>query len=203
MGDHFFFNGWEPLLRTAVVGFLAYAALIVMLRISGKRTLSRLNAFDLVVTVALGSTLATILLSSDVALAQGTLAFGLLIGLQYLLAHLASRPGRVGHRVEGLVKSEPTLLLFRGEILDEAMRRERLTESEILAALRSGGYSGINGVEAVVLETDGSISVVPSPTGDTPEALQHFARYQPRTKATTASRATETSPAPRTSRPAP
>ena len=63
------FAGWEPVLRTVVVGFASYAALIVVIRISGKRTLSKLNAFDLVVTVALGSTVATILLSKDVALA--------------------------------------------------------------------------------------------------------------------------------------
>lgn len=62
-----FFNGWFALVRTAVVGVLAYVALIVFLRLSGKRTLSKMNAFDLIVTVSLGSTLATIALSADVA----------------------------------------------------------------------------------------------------------------------------------------
>ncbi|WP_231362619.1 hypothetical protein [Thioalkalivibrio sp. ALMg9] len=66
-----FFGGWDGLLRTLVVGVLAYVALIVFLRLSGKRTLSKMNAFDLVVTVALGSTLATVLLAKDVALAEG------------------------------------------------------------------------------------------------------------------------------------
>ena len=73
-----YFNGWESLLRTLVVGVLAYVSLVVFLRISGKRTLSKMNAFDLIVTVALGSTLATVLLSKDVALAEGALAFALL-----------------------------------------------------------------------------------------------------------------------------
>lgn len=67
------FSGWENLLRTLVVGVLAYVSLVVFLRISGKRTLSKMNAFDLIVTVALGSTLATVLLSKDVALAEGAL----------------------------------------------------------------------------------------------------------------------------------
>lgn len=66
-----FFDGWTGLLRVLVVGTLAYAALVLLLRVSGKRTLSKMNAFDLVVTVALGSTLATVLLSRDVALAEG------------------------------------------------------------------------------------------------------------------------------------
>lgn len=76
------FGGWEGLVRTAVVGVCAYVALIVLLRASGKRTLSKMNAFDLIVTVALGSVMATVLLSKDTALAQGILAFALLISLQ-------------------------------------------------------------------------------------------------------------------------
>lgn len=68
------FDGWIPILRTLVAGLSAYIALIVILRISGKRTLSKWNAFDYVVTIALGSTLATILLSKDTSLAQGVAA---------------------------------------------------------------------------------------------------------------------------------
>ena len=64
------FDSWAGVGRTIVVGILAYIALVSLLRVSGKRTLSKMNAFDLVVTVALGSTLATILLSKDVALAE-------------------------------------------------------------------------------------------------------------------------------------
>jgi len=64
------FNGWESWGRMLVVGALAYAGLIVLLRLSGKRTLAKMNAFDLVVTVALGSTLATVMTSKDVALAE-------------------------------------------------------------------------------------------------------------------------------------
>lgn len=77
-----FFDTWQGLGRIVVVGVLAYAALVIFLRFSGKRTLSKMNAFDLIVTVALGSTLATILLSKDVALAEGLLALLLLIALQ-------------------------------------------------------------------------------------------------------------------------
>ncbi|RZJ88157.1 MAG: DUF421 domain-containing protein, partial [Hymenobacter sp.] len=81
--EKIFFTSWESLVRTLVISLLAYVGLIVMLRISGKRTLSKMNAFDLIVTVALGSTLATVLLSKSVALADGLLAFALLIGLQF------------------------------------------------------------------------------------------------------------------------
>ncbi|HSN71432.1 MAG TPA: hypothetical protein VLT59_07975, partial [Steroidobacteraceae bacterium] len=73
----------STLLRTLTVGVLAYVALLFFLRATGKRTLSKLNALDLVVTVALGSTLATLLLSQSVTLAQGELALALLVGLQF------------------------------------------------------------------------------------------------------------------------
>lgn len=84
--DPVFFDDFDDMLRVLVVGTLAYIVLLVSLRISGKRALSQMNAFDLVVTVALGSTLATVLLSSDVSLAEGILALSLLIGLQYAIA---------------------------------------------------------------------------------------------------------------------
>jgi uncharacterized membrane protein YcaP (DUF421 family) len=152
-----FFQSWAGLGRTLVVGALAYAALVLLLRISGKRTLTKLNAFDLVVTVALGSTLATILLSKSVALAEGVLALALLISLQYSITWLSVRSARF----QTLIKAEPTLLLHRGRFLDDAMRTQRVTREEILAALRASSAANAGDVAAVVLETDGSISVIP------------------------------------------
>jgi uncharacterized membrane protein YcaP (DUF421 family) len=91
-----FYQDWSGIVRTLIVGTLAYGALIVSLRISGKRTLAKLNAFDLIVTVALGSTLATIVLSEDVALAEGVAALLLLIALQYVVAFTSVRSARFG-----------------------------------------------------------------------------------------------------------
>jgi uncharacterized membrane protein YcaP (DUF421 family) len=84
-----FFNDAFNLLRVVIVGTLAYLSLV--LSVSGKRTLSKMNAFDLVVTVAIGSTLAMVLLSKDVTLADGVVAFTLLIGLQYVITWLSVR----------------------------------------------------------------------------------------------------------------
>jgi len=150
------FNNFSSLVHTIIVGSLAYVAVIVLLRVSGKRTLSKWNAFDFVVTVAFGSTLATVLLSKDTSLLQGVLGFGLLIFLQLSLTWLAVR----SPLIQQLIKSQPTLLLFKGEFQTIALRKERVTESEIYAAIRSKGVSSINEVEAVILETDGSFSVI-------------------------------------------
>jgi uncharacterized membrane protein YcaP (DUF421 family) len=157
-----FFESWFGLIRILIVGVVAYAALIVLIRLFGKRTLSKMNAFDLVVTVALGSTLATVLLSKDVVLAEGLLALTLLCGLQFAVAFLSVR----SERIEAMVKSEPSLLLFKGEFLEATMRRERLTKGEVLAALRSQGVGDVSLAEAAVLETDGSVSVVTSPAAE-------------------------------------
>ena len=151
-----FFNGWFGLLRVVVVGTLAYGILIGMLRLSGKRTLAKMNAFDLVVTVSLGSTLATTLLSKDVALAEGATSFGLLILLQFMVAYFSVR----SERFQNWVSSEPTLLVRRGRYLREAMRRERVTEEDVLAALRAEGKSSLAQAEAVVLESDGSFTMI-------------------------------------------
>jgi len=154
--EQILFSGWESLLRTLVVGVLAYFVLVVFLRISGKRTLTKLNAFDLVVTVALGSTLATVLLTKDVSLADGALAFALLIGLQFVVTWSSVR----ARWVRQVVTGEPLMLLYRDEFLPAALRRARVTEDEVRAAVRSAGLAFMDEAEAVVLETDGSLSVL-------------------------------------------
>lgn len=149
-----FFNSWEGIGRTIVVGVLAYLGLILILRISGKRTLSKMNAFDLVVTVALGSTLATILLSKKVALAEGLTAFFVLIGMQFVIAWLSVR----SNFVSGLIKSNPELLFYNGHFYKKVMKQNRILEVEILQAARSNSIGSMDSVKAVVLETDGSLS---------------------------------------------
>jgi len=150
-----FYDDWQGLARVLIVGTSAYAALIFLLRVSGKRTLAKLNAFDFVVTVALGSTLATVLLSAEVALAEGVTALALLVALQYAVAWASIR----SRRLTSLVKSEPTLV-YRGGFLPAAMRRERLVEEELAQAARGQGYADLSEVAAIVVETDGSLSIL-------------------------------------------
>lgn len=171
-----FFDGWSAVARTLIIGVLAYINLIVLLRISGRRTLSKMNAFDLVITVALGSTFATILLSRNVSLVQGTLALALLIGLQYLVTWSSVRAGWV----RKLVTGEPALLLYQGKLLGGAMRAARVTEDEVRSAIRSSGFAAMDDVEAVVLETDGSFSVVSAGSGGSRSSLSGVMTPGPR-----------------------
>jgi len=150
-----FFQDWEGIVRTVLVGIFAYAALVLFLRISGKRTLAKLNAFDLVVTVALGSTLSAIVLQESVALAEGAVALALLISAQYLVTFFSVR----SKMFAAAVRSEPTLLVRNGELCQKAMKRERVTADEALSAIRSQGGRSISEVESLILESDGTMSV--------------------------------------------
>lgn len=149
-----FFSSWDSILRIFVVGLLAYVGLILLLRISGNRTLSKMNSFDLVVTVALGSTLASGLLQKSVPLSDTLFAFAVLIGSQYMVTYWSVR----SEKMDSLVKSEPVLLFRNGEYLRSAMKKSRVTEDEIRSAIRLNGFSSEADVQGVILETNGRLS---------------------------------------------
>lgn len=151
-----FFQNWSGIVRTVVVGSLAYASLVLFLRISGKRTLAKLNAFDLVVTVALGSTLSAIILQESIALAEGAIALALLILLQFLVTFMSVRSGRFA----SALRSEPALLARDGQFCSSAMKQERVTQDEALSAIRASGGNDMKDVSMLILESDGTISVV-------------------------------------------
>ena len=129
---------------------------MLFLRISGKRTLAKLNAFDLVVTVALGSTLSAVLLQESIAFAEGATALGLLILLQYIVTFASVRSNSMAKAI----RSEPTLLVRNGSFCHDAMMRQRITGDEIISAIRSDGRDSLDQVAAVVLESDGSLSII-------------------------------------------
>jgi uncharacterized membrane protein YcaP (DUF421 family) len=173
-----FFNNWSDVVRVLIIGVLSYIALVVLIRVSGKRTLSKMNAFDLIVTVAIGSALANMLLNRDVAYVEGIAAFAVLVGMQYIIAWLSVR----SQWVTQLVKSEPTLLVYQGRFLRAAMRQERIIEAEIFAALRDQGLADIEQVKAVVLETQGELSVIPQSAEGRESLLEHVSRVSPERK---------------------
>ena len=152
-----FFDDLSGLIRVAVLGITAYVAIVLLLRITGKRTLSKMNAFDFVVTIALGSMLATILLSKDVPLLEGVFALFILMALQNAVTWMSVRSSRF----RSWVKAEPQTLLRDGQFVEDAMRRERVTRDEIMAATRKAGHAEPARMRLITLETDGSISVVP------------------------------------------
>jgi uncharacterized membrane protein YcaP (DUF421 family) len=92
---------------------------------------------------------------------KGLAALALLVGLQYAITWLSVRSDGVKHAV----KNAPRLLFHRGQFIRASMRRERVTEDQVYAAMRSEGILHPGDVEVVVLETDGSMSVIRRPGG--------------------------------------
>ncbi len=152
------FDSWHDILRVVLVGTAAYVTLVAVLRFSGKRTLAKLNAFDFVVTVAFGSTLASVVTSKDVALAEGAAALALLAAAQFVVASVTARISRL----RDVVTARPTRVVADGHIIPEALRQHRLSEAEVRQVVRGAGYGDLSGVGAVVLETDGTLSVIGS-----------------------------------------
>lgn len=150
------FSGWDGILRILLIAPAAYVALVLILRVSGKRTLSKLNAFDFIVTIAIGSTLASIITTQSLALVEGLAALGVLVALQFLVTATSVR----WPWFNAAVKAEPTLVLKDGKALGVAMRRQRITLDELEAAVRQAGGGSLSDARAVFLETDGTLSAV-------------------------------------------
>lgn len=149
------FKDWENLWHVALCAAISYVTLFLFIRISGKRTLSQMNAFDFVLTVSLGSTLSFMILA-QVPIVEGAVALLVIISLQYLLAFSV----RKSRRMEKLINASPTLLFYNGNFLQHAMSKEVITEEEIIAEIRRHRLERIDDVRAVVMELNGEITVV-------------------------------------------
>lgn len=163
----FFYGGIEPLIRIVVIGSLAYFGLLILLRISGKRTLAQLNAFDFVITIAIGSTLGRLITAKGVSLAESVTAFLTLICLQYLVSWLTVRSSAFNN----LVTASPSLLYFRGQFLRKTMQQQRITQAQLLAVVRGNRIGSLEAVEAIVMESAGTIAVIKKETsGETSDS---------------------------------
>ncbi len=155
-GQKLFFNDWEGIWHILVTAVLLYPLLIIMLRISGKRTLSKMNMFDFVITIALGSMVSAIVMDGAIPLVEGLTGLAALIALQFTVTWSSVRFSFVNKSVKG----EPQLLYHDGRFIEKAMKKERIKKDEIMQAVRTTGKSSFASVRAVVLETDGSLSVM-------------------------------------------
>ncbi|KAF2329055.1 DUF421 domain-containing protein [Flavobacterium daemonense] len=156
-----FFKDWISIEHVALATIIAFITLFFFVRISGKRTLSKLNAFDFVVTVALGSTLSYMMLAI-VPLLEGAIVLFLIIIMQYVFAWTA----RSSKKMERLVNAVPSLIFYDGKFIEKTMAREAITKAEIFSTIRNSGIDQIEEVKAVVMELNGQISIVRKSTGN-------------------------------------
>ena len=154
--ENIWFDNWESLIRTICLTTTGYIAMVLLLRVSGKRTLSKMNAFDFIVTIALGSSLASIALNKNIPLADGVTAIFLFIVFQFLLTFLAVRV----KAIKTIVTSSPSLIFYKGNFLHRAMKRERITVEEIYSAAREKGIPTLAETDMIILETTGEITII-------------------------------------------
>lgn len=137
---------------------------VTLARLVGLRSFAKMSAFDLVVTVATGSLLASVATASDPkGVVRAMAAMTALFVAQWSIALLRQRSSRFRR----LIDNRPRALLRDGEFDEEALRETRVTRPDVLAKLRAADVDGPAGVEAVVLEATGDFSVLsgdPSPT---------------------------------------
>lgn len=150
-------TSWTHVGTVLAGGVAGYAAVIALTRLAGVRSLAKMSTFDFAATVAMGSTLASVLLASTPLLA-GLLALALLFGLQYAVALL-----RRLELLHGVVDNRPLLLVARGEVLAGNLRHARVSRAEVLAQLRLHGLTSLQDAYAVVMETTGDVSVLAAP----------------------------------------
>lgn len=158
----FFFGGFEPIIRIIVVGTLAYLSLLILLRVSGQRTLTRMHAFDFVITIAIGSTFGRLMTAKGVSLAESLTAFLVLIALQSIFSWIMVRSSKFAY----WVTATPSLLYFRGQFLRKAMKKHRVTQDELLSVIRQNKMGSLQDVEAIVLESAGTFAVIQKDSSD-------------------------------------
>ena len=147
-------SGWSIVLRTVIV----YVALLLGLRLAGKREMGQMTPFDLVVILLIANAVQNAMVGPDTSVTGGLIAAGVLIVGNYGVAEGRERLPWLRRAVEGT----PTLLINDGKLVREHLRREGLDEDEVLMAIREHGVADVKDVRMAVLETDGSISIVPA-----------------------------------------
>lgn len=143
---------WEFVLRAAVV----YVVILVMVRVSGKRSVGQYTPFDLILVVLLGTAVQNSLIGEDVSLLGGLLLAATLIALNWLVGLATSRSRRMDRLVEGV----PVVLARNGRVYQEALRRENIATSDFDEAMRQADCAKHEDIRLALLETDGKISIV-------------------------------------------
>jgi uncharacterized membrane protein YcaP (DUF421 family) len=144
---------WEFVLR----GIIIYVFLIVLLRLTGKRQVGQLAPFDLVLLLVLSNAVQNAMNGGDNSVIGGMISAVTLVGLNWIVGLLTYR----SKKLEALVEGRPEVLIHNGKLFEQALKRAKLTQHEVMCALREAGCATIEEVQAALLENDGSISVVP------------------------------------------
>ena len=158
--DMIFFDNIDKLGRIVLTTVMVYVLIVLVTKISGKRSTSQLNNFDWIVTVMIGSLGASTILLKDIPFVEGVSSILVLYLLQFLVTKYAS----ISPQFSSFILSEPRIVFYQGQFLPDAMRAERLTRQEIECAMRSEGVHRFDDIEAIVFESDAKLTIIPKPS---------------------------------------
>ena len=154
-----FFDSIDKLGRIVVTAVMVYVLIVIITKVSGKRSTSQLNNFDWIVTVMIGSLGASTILLKDIPFIEGASSIVALYVMQFLVTKYAS----ISPEFSSFILSEPRIVFYQGQFLPDAMRAERLTRQEIECAMRSEGVNSFDDIEAIVFESDAKLTIIPRP----------------------------------------
>lgn len=155
--DALFFDDFEKLGRIVISAALVYILIVLSTKVFGKRSVSQLNNFDWIVTVMIGSIGASTIILKGVPFIEGVASIITLYLLQFMVTKTASR----SKRFRNFILTEPRIVFFQGEFLEQAMREERLYRQELVCAVREQGFNSLDEVEAIIFESDAKLTVMP------------------------------------------
>lgn len=147
---------WTAALMVVLSAVVIYVSLVLFTRLAGLRSFSKMSSFDFTITIALGTVVASTIITKDPPLSQAIVGLGMLYLIQMSVAVLRSKLPIVADMVD----NKPLLLMDGVNMIDENLRKARVTKSDLLSKLREANVTQMNQIKAVVMETTGDISVL-------------------------------------------
>jgi uncharacterized membrane protein YcaP (DUF421 family) len=151
-----FFDSWRELGRIALMSTILFVLIVVLLRVVGQQALAKMSGYDVVVTVTLGSIVASVVLTRSMTVSDAAVALISLIALQETTRWLQARWLPAHHSV----RERPRVVLWDGALIENRLTKFSISADEVRAAVRKAGYGSLGAVRIVVLENDGEWSVV-------------------------------------------
>jgi uncharacterized membrane protein YcaP (DUF421 family) len=161
-----FFHSWGSVGHVVLASATVFIIVVALLRLVGQTALAKMSGFDVVFTVTLGSVVATVAISRDVALVDAVAALLTFLALQEITRFFQSRFLPVHHAV----RQPPRVVLWEGQLLEDRLRATSISADEVRAAVRKAGHRSLSDVLIVVLEDDGEWSVVPKREGQSDDS---------------------------------
>ena len=156
MDSTLLWDGWEPVVHSAVMVICGFVVLVLILRASGPRTMAKMTPLDFIVAVTIGAAFGRTLTATSVPLVQTVFVLALLVGLQWLFSAIRAK----SPRARALLDNPPVLLYYQGRMQHRALRSHRLLEDDVHTAARQSGMGSLEQAAAVILQQDGSLGVI-------------------------------------------